>query len=293
MVVSSSELVWHDLECGSYGADLALWRELAESVTARTEGAPATADAERDGATGARVLDMGAGSGRVSLELARAGHHVTAVDINRELLDALGARAAVGSVEVVCADARSFELGERDFNLCIVAMQTIQLLSGAAERIEFLRRARAHLLPGGLLACAIVTEVEQFDCALGDIAPSAETVRIDGLEYVSRVTRVHALEARAVIERERWILAPGERPTAGAHAAIARPRAARAQPYAAEAQPHEAQARLPELHVSELDLVSPAELEREAVTAGLRPEPAREVAATEEHVGSTVVMLSA
>ena len=57
-----AEVVWHDLECGSYRADLPLWRDLAER-----HGDP--------------ILDVGAGTGRVSLDLAQAGHRVTALDL--------------------------------------------------------------------------------------------------------------------------------------------------------------------------------------------------------------------
>ena len=64
----SSEVIWHDLECGWYRADLPLWRELA---------------AQHPGP----VLEIGAGSGRVALELARAGHAVTALERERVLLD--------------------------------------------------------------------------------------------------------------------------------------------------------------------------------------------------------------
>src|SRR4029079_2359457 len=52
---------WHDVECASYAADLQLWRELAA------------------GAAPAPVLDLGAGTGRVALDLAELGHDVTAV----------------------------------------------------------------------------------------------------------------------------------------------------------------------------------------------------------------------
>ena len=43
----------------------------------------------------------------------------------------------------------------------------------------------------------------------------------------------------------------------------------------------------------ELDRVSAAELEREGSQAGFHAEPAREIAPTDEHVGSKVVMLRA
>ena len=52
-------VIWHDLECGRYRADLA---------------AVARAAPTRSAAEGEPVLDIGAGTGRVSLDLARDGH---------------------------------------------------------------------------------------------------------------------------------------------------------------------------------------------------------------------------
>jgi SAM-dependent methyltransferase len=251
------EVVWHDLECGSYRVDLAVWRELAE----RHPGS---------------LLDVGAGTGRVALDLARAGHDVTAVDVDPVLLDALRTRAGRSRIQAVCADARSLRLDRRDFSLCLAPMQTIQLLGGSAQREAFLRAARAHLRPGGLLACAILSRVEPFDCADGQIGPSPERTRMDGLLYVSRPTRVALLRRAVVIERDRRIFAP--RPP-GATVATG---------------DEDAAVELSCEHdVIELDRVSAAELEREGIAAGLRPEPTREVPSTADHVASTVVMLRA
>jgi SAM-dependent methyltransferase len=251
VVVTSGHLVdavWHDLECGAYRADLPLWRALADR--SRVEDRPA------------RILDVGAGTGRVSLDLARAGHDVTALDLEPELLGALRERAADLSVQTVCADARSFELDRRDFDLCLVPMQTLQLLRGSAERITFLHCAHAHLRSDGLLACAIVLDLDQFDCADGDTGPAAETVWIGETLYASRATRVSVLKDTVVIERARRIVRPAV-----------------------------------ELHIErnliELDRVSVSELEREAITAGLQSISHREIAPTDEHVGSTVVMFRA
>src|SRR5205807_1746039 len=105
--------------------------------------------------------EIGAGTGRVSLDLARRGHAVTALDRDAELLAALSERAAGLPIEVAVADARDFDLGRR-FALCLVPMQTLQILGGAAGRARFWRRARAHLEPGGLLAATVVTGLRPY-----------------------------------------------------------------------------------------------------------------------------------
>jgi SAM-dependent methyltransferase len=258
MVVSPSEaVIWHDLECGTYTADLALWHELAADARARSAQTP--------GSGPGRVLDVGAGTGRVALALARAGHPVTAVDLDAELLEALSARAAGLDVETVRADARLFELDCRDFALCLAPMQTLQLLGGTTGRLEFMAQARAHLAPGGLLACAIVTEIDPFDCDAGDLGPSEEVARVAGATYISRATRV-LLDSHVVrIERERGIVARG--------------RAGREPAWGHD--------------VIELDRVSVAQLEQEGHEAGLTAAGTRVVAATEEHTASIVVMFRA
>jgi SAM-dependent methyltransferase len=248
VVVTSTEVVWHDLECGAYTADLPLWRELA--------------DRSRVGDRPARILDLGAGTGRVSLDLARTGHDIAALDLDAELLGAMRERAAELPLRSICADARSFELDRQDFDLCLMPMQTLQLLRGAAERLAFLSCARAHLRSGGLLACAIVLELDPFDCATGDVGPTPETVWIDETLYASRATRVSVFERAVVIERERRIVRPAVEPEI-------------------------------ERDLVELDRVAVSELEREAIAAGLRPVPHREINPTDEHVGSTVVMFRA
>jgi SAM-dependent methyltransferase len=252
-----AEVVWHDLECGAYRADLSLWLELAAQA-------------------GEPILDVGAGTGRVTLELARVGHAVTALDSAPALLAALCERANGLAVETVRADARSFELERKDYALCIVPMQTIQLLGGATGRMQFLRRARAHLRPGGLLACAILGELDPFDCSESGIGPAAERTTLDGSLYVSRAIRVAESKGHVVIERERRILSEHAPPPSW--------------PFRREQDERDGVA---ERNVIELDTVTVAALRREGAEAGLEPQPTRELPATEEHVGSSVVMLRA
>jgi len=130
-------VAWHDVECGGYAADLPLWRELAA-------------------AWGGPVLELGAGTGRVALELAAAGHEVTALDCDPALVAECAARARERGlrVDAVCADACSFAIGRR-FPLVVAPMQVVQLLEGTAARATMLARVRDHLEHGGLFAPAL------------------------------------------------------------------------------------------------------------------------------------------
>ncbi len=105
-----SAAIWHDLECGPYSEDLALWRALASEC-------------------GDPILDIGAGTGRVTIDLAARGHQVTALDRDPVLLAELERRSQGLTVTTALGDARDFSLGRR-FALCVVPMQTIQLLGG-------------------------------------------------------------------------------------------------------------------------------------------------------------------
>jgi SAM-dependent methyltransferase len=248
-----AQVVWHDLECGAYRADLPVWRELAQRA-------------------GGPILDVGAGTGRVTLALARDGYAITAVDREQALLDALRGRAAGLAVETVCGDARTLSLPRRDYALCLMPMQTIQLLAGSRGRSAFLHCARAHVRAGGLVACAILGEVEPFDCSRSEVGPAPEQATVDGLRYASRALRVVQSRTHVVIERDRRIVAaaPSDRP-------------AGASPSGAELSR--------ERDEIELDRVSASQIEREASAVGLTPRPRLHIAATDEHVSSVVVVL--
>src|SRR3954470_20249808 len=137
------DALWHDLECADYREDLPLWRSLAAEA-------------------GGPVLDVGAGTGRVTLDLASRRVPVVALDIEPALLAALRHRATELSIETVVADARRFAIGRR-FSLVIVPMQTLQLLGGIRGRAAFLRCALAHLEPGGRAAAALADATDCFD----------------------------------------------------------------------------------------------------------------------------------
>lgn len=184
------DALWHDLECGGYAEDLPLWRTLA-------------------GVTGGPVLDVGAGTGRVTLDLASRGTSVVALDADASLLAALERRAAGLPVETVVADARSFSLAQR-FRLVLVPMQTLQLLGGPAGRTAFLGRALRHLAPGGLLAAALADAMDCFD-EQHDLPPPPDACEVDGVRYASRLLAVDDEDGRAALRRRREIIGPLDR----------------------------------------------------------------------------------
>ena len=234
-------VIWHDVECGRYDADMELWRELAA-------------------AAGGPILDVGAGTGRVALDLARRGHEVVALDFDARLLAALDERAAAAGVRVqsVVADAASFELGRRDFALIMAPMQTVQLLRGPG-RLGFLRCARAHVRSGGIVAIALADALECFD-AEHVVLPVPDRLFVHGALYSSQPVALRDHGATVAIERIRQVLTGDGQLSASDD-------------------------------ILHLDRVEVAQVEREAAAAGLTPLPARIVPPTDEHVGTTVVML--
>jgi SAM-dependent methyltransferase len=238
----SSAAIWHEVECGGYAADLPVWEELAS-------------------AAGDGLLELGCGSGRVALHLARRGHEVWAVDAEPALIEALEARAAAERLRVhaLCADARALTI-ERDFGLIAAPMQLVQMLGGRSERRSLLERSAAQLAPRGRLAAAIVersaASLERPSVALPDVRER------DGWVYSSQPVAVADGDGGIEIRRLRQAVSP-----------------------AGELSESE--------HVDRLVPLDAAELESEAAAAGLRPVGRLEVPAANGYLGAIVVVMEA
>ena len=139
-----------------------VWREFFDSYAPQYMNEVFTGDSVREAAflvevldlaPGAAVLDIGCGTGRHAVELARRGFSVTGLDISSGML-AEARVAAVGAgvkLELVEADATTFDLG-RAFDAAVCLCEGSFGLIGADDPLEHdaavLRRAFAALRPG-------------------------------------------------------------------------------------------------------------------------------------------------
>lgn len=153
----------YDLDLHDDPGDLDLWLALAAR-------------------TGGPILELMAGTGRLAVPLAEAGHRVTAVDVDPAMLARARTRlarersATARRVRLVAADVGDLRLpAAGTFRLAFVALNSLLLLPTRAAQAACWGTIAAHLAPGGLAA---------VDAWLPD---AADLARYDGrlhLEYV-------------------------------------------------------------------------------------------------------------
>jgi len=235
-------VIWHDVECASYSIDLPMWRALAD---------------ERPG----HLLDIGAGTGRIALDLAALGHDVTALDSDPALVAALSSRARERALRVHTSvgDARAFDLG-RKFALVIAPMQVAQLMGGEPGRAAMLRCVRAHLEPGGVFAAALADPLEDIEDE--EVLPPLPDVREEGgWVFSSMPIAVRIEDGSTAIDRLRQAVSPAGELTESMDTVV-------------------------------LDQLEPERLESEAGSL-FRVLPRRTVPEDDRYLGSTIVMLEA
>lgn len=129
---------YYDLENADFTEDLDFWLALAADY-------------------GGPLLELGCGTGRVLLNLARRGHTITGVDNSPEMLARLQAKLQAASRQhlptpptIVQADFLQLDLGQT-FKLALMPFNTFLHLLTLEDQLTTLGHIRRHLAPGGAL----------------------------------------------------------------------------------------------------------------------------------------------
>lgn len=159
--------------------------------------------------TGGKVLEVGSGTGRILVPVARTGKEITGVDSSPRMLAQCRTRLAEEPAEVrdrarlVQGDMRALNLTER-FSLVMIPFRPIQHLVAVSDQIAALQGIHRHLEPGGRLVFDV------FNPNLRYIVEDRRDEREDTPEVAlpdsrsfrrtARVAAVHVVEQYSEVE---------------------------------------------------------------------------------------------
>ena len=149
--------------------------------------------------SGGPVLELGCGTGRVLLPIARDGIACTGLDSSEAMLEELRGRRPPGNLRLVRGRMQDFDLASDRFGFIFSAFRSLQHVLTVEDQLACLGAVRRHLAPGGLFAFDVfapklerIAQVEE---------PEAEEARWkEGETEVVRFTGVRRDPASQVME---------------------------------------------------------------------------------------------
>ncbi|MBN2473228.1 MAG: class I SAM-dependent methyltransferase [Pirellulales bacterium] len=100
------------------------------------------------------VIDLGTGTGRALMGLARRGFRGLGVDLSRSMLHIVAEKARLEQLPIQVVQANLVDLGcirSRSADYAVCLFSTLGMIRGRANRHRLLAHARRILKPGGLL----------------------------------------------------------------------------------------------------------------------------------------------
>jgi SAM-dependent methyltransferase len=148
-----------------------------------------------------RAIDLGAGCGFQSIPLARLGFAVTAIDIDRKLLDELSEHAGDADIAVMHGDLRAFEQhvhGPVELAVCMV--DTLVHLESKADVTDLFAKVHRALEAGGRFVITyrdLSREALELDRFI-PVRADDSTILTCFLEYEPETVKVHDLVYRKI-----------------------------------------------------------------------------------------------
>lgn len=171
------------------------------------------------------VLELGCGTGRITMALAQAGHRVTGLDISERMLERCAQKRSAlppesrGHVHLVQGNMVRFDLGEK-YRVAIIPFRPMQHLLEVDEQISCLESVRRHLYKEGRRAGErggkVILDVFQTDAErMHDPVHQKEALVTeystpDGrhVRIMERVAAFHRAEQRNDVEMIFYVTSP-------------------------------------------------------------------------------------
>lgn len=159
---------------------------------------------------GGPILELGAGTGRITIALARAGHEVVGLELSGPMLAAAHAKASAEGLDVTLAlgDLRAFDLGRR-FALVLVPFNTLNHLLDDDSLARALDAIARHLADDGRL---VVDTFQPSPAFLGDAPERRRPILRYRDPYLDRevvLSEEHHYDPATQLDRIVWSYAVG------------------------------------------------------------------------------------
>jgi SAM-dependent methyltransferase len=108
-----------------------------------------------DLAGGGAALELGIGTGRIALPLARRGVRVHGIDLSEAMVAKLRAKPDADQIDITIGDFATTRV-EGTFALAFLVVNTIMNLTTQDEQVACFRNVAAHLGPGGCFVIEVM-----------------------------------------------------------------------------------------------------------------------------------------
>jgi SAM-dependent methyltransferase len=152
-----------------FGEEVAAWYDESSADMFEPAAVEPVVDFLAELAGEGAALELGIGTGRIALPLARRGVRVHGIDLSTAMVARLEAKPGAENVGVTIGDFATTTV-DGTFSLAYLVFNTINNLTTQSEQVACFRNVAAHLAPGGCFVIEVgVPSLQRL--------PPGETVR--------------------------------------------------------------------------------------------------------------------
>lgn len=129
------------------------------------------------------ILEIGCGTGRVTIPIAKVGGDITGIDNSDGLLEVANQKVSkiknmAGSIELINADMRDFSINKK-FNLVIIPYRAFLHMHSVEDQKKTLKNIYNHLAPGGhLIMNMFFPRIDVIDSHINQLGNAVKQVKV-------------------------------------------------------------------------------------------------------------------